>query len=154
MKLYKALKLRKTLLGEINKLKQEIKEHNSYLVGSKNSERFDVHEAYADLYKKINNLVALKYVINEANREIQSKIYLLSEYKALIAFLNEMSVKEGSQAIGYSEQIREYAVHMNDADVRELVAEYQKKVDALQDEIDVFNHTTEIPWGEKNEDEE
>ena len=31
MKLYKALKLKKNLIGEISKLKQQIKEKNSYL---------------------------------------------------------------------------------------------------------------------------
>jgi transcription initiation factor IIE alpha subunit len=152
MKLYKALKIRKSLIGDINKLKEEIKSHNSFLVGSKNSERYNVNEAYNQLFNKVNNLVALKYVINEANREIQSKIYLLSEYKALIAFLNEISVKEGVQAIGYAEQLREYAVHLNEYEIKKMIEKYQTKIDALQDEIDIFNHTTDIPWGnEENE---
>lgn len=151
MKLYKALKLRKTLLGEITKLKQEIKENNSHIVGSKNAERYDVKAAYAELYKKTQNLVALKFVINEANREIQAKIYRLSEYKALIAFLSDVSVKEGVQNIGYSEQLREYAVHMNETEIKEIISDYQTKIDVLQDEIDVFNHTTEIPWGNEEE---
>lgn len=149
MKLYKALKLKKSLSGEISKLKTQIKEHNSYLVGSKNSERFNVKEKYKELFKKINNLIALKYVINEANREIQSKIYLIGEYKGLITFLNEVDVKEGMQSISYSESIKEYAVHLNESERDEVIADYQKKVDALQDEIDTFNHTTEIPWGEE-----
>lgn len=148
MKLYKALKLKKTLLGEISNLKKEIKEHNSYLVGSKNSEKFNVKEAYIELYEKINNLVALKYVINESNREIQDKIYKISEFKGLIAFLNDVSVKEGSHSVGYSEQVREYSVHMDNEYIKNLISEYQKKVDALQDDIDVFNHTTDIPWNE------
>ncbi|MDA3781460.1 MAG: hypothetical protein PF487_14720 [Bacteroidales bacterium] len=38
MKLYKALKLRKNLIGEITGLKQQIEEKNSYLEGSKNGE--------------------------------------------------------------------------------------------------------------------
>lgn len=149
MKLYKALKLRKGLLGEINKLKQEIKQNNSYLVGSKNSERYDVKEAYSKLCEKINDLVDLKNVINEANREIQHKIYFLSEYKALIAFLNDVSVNEGSQAIGYSDQIREYAVHMDEKEIKKQIDDFQTEVDALQDEIDEFNHTKDVSWSDE-----
>jgi len=56
MKLYKALKLRKNLIGEITKLKQQIKEKNSYLEGSKNGEKFSVEEAYKTLLEKIQEL--------------------------------------------------------------------------------------------------
>jgi hypothetical protein len=146
MKLYKALKLRKNLVGEITKLKQQIKEKNSYLVGSLNGEKFDVNKLYEELQEKIDQLVGLKFVINEANREIQSKIYVLSEYKALIAFWNEVSVVEGSQTIGYSDNVREYKVQIDEKRRNEIVKEYQKKVDALQEEIDTYNYTTDIPW--------
>ena len=30
----------------------------------------------------------------------------------------------------------------------QIVKEFQKKVDALQEELDTFNYTTEIPWGD------
>ena len=148
MKLYKALKLRKNLVGEISKLKQQIKEKNSYLEGSKNGEKFDVSKAYKELLSKIDELTGLKYVINEANREIQARIYVLSEYKALIAFLNEVSVVEGTQVTGYSDKIQNYVVQIDEAKRNELVKEFQKSVDALQEELDGYNFTTEIPWGD------
>jgi len=148
MKLYKALKLKKSLVGEIAKLKTQIKEKNSYLEGSKNGENFNVHEAYNELLKKIEELTALKFVINEANHEIQAKIYLLGEYKALIAFWNEVSVVEGTQVIGYSDKVQTYHVHIDEANRNILVSEFQKKVDAIQEELDEYNFTTEIPWGD------
>ena len=115
MKLYKALKLRKSLVGEISKLKEQIKEKNSYLVGSLNGEKYDVNSKYLELTNKINELVALKFIINEANREIQSKIFIISEYKALIAFWNEVSVVEGTQTVGNSETLREYKVQFDES---------------------------------------
>jgi len=154
MKLYKALKLRKGLLGEIVKLKQQIKEKNSYLIGSKNAENFDMQKNYEMLLSKIDELTSLKYVIGEANREIQHKIYVMGEYKALIAFWNEVPVVEGTQEARYGEAIREYNIHFNEIKRNNIIAEFQKRVDALQDEIDVFNHTTEIPWGDMEENEE
>lgn len=146
MKLYKALKLKKGLIGEIAKLKQQIKEKNSYLEGSKNGEKFNVSKGYDELLKKINELTGLKFVINEANKEIQSKIYVLGEYKALIAFWNEVSVIEGSESIGYSETVKNYVVQIDEAKRNEIVKDFQKRVDALQEELDEYNIITDIPW--------
>lgn len=147
MKLYKALKLKKSLTGEIAKLKQQIKDKNSYMTGSLNGEKFDVQALYEELLKKIDELTGLKFAINIANGEIQSQIFVISEYKALIAFWNEVSVVEGMQAVGYAESnVREYKVHIDEAKRNEIVKEFQKRVDSLQEEIDTYNYTTEIPW--------
>ena len=105
---------------------------------------------YEQLKSKINDLIGLKYAINEANREIQASIYTISEYKALIAFWNEVPVKEGKQMVGYSDITTiEYHVQIDEATRNQMVEEFQTKVDALQEEIDTFNYTTDIPWGEE-----
>jgi len=153
MKLYKALKLRKNLIGEITKLKQQIKEKNSYLEGSKNGEKFSVDDAYKSLLEKIQELTSLKFVINEANREIQGQIYLLGEYKALISFLNEMSVVEGTQMAGYSDNVKTYVVQYDEKKRDDLVSRFQIVVDAIQEELDEYNFNTEIPWGDMTDAE-
>ena len=150
MKLHKALKLRKKLVGDIGRLKVQIQTKNSYSEGSLNPEKYNVEKLYTELKSKINDLIGLKYAINEANREIQANIYTISEYKALIAFWNEVPVKEGKQIIGYSDMTTmEYHVQIDEATRNQMVAEFQTKVDALQEEIDTFNYTTDIPWGEE-----
>jgi len=150
MKLHKALKLRKKLVGDIGRLKTQIQTKNSFSEGSLNPEKYNVEKLYAELKSKINDLIGLKYAINEANREIQANIYTISEYKALIAFWNEVPVKEGKQIIGYSDMTTmEYHVQIDEATRNQMVAEFQTKVDALQEEIDTFNYTTDIPWGEE-----
>src|ERR1035437_506375 len=149
MKLHKALKLRKKLTGDISRLKAQIQTKNSYLIGSVNAEKYNVPKLYSELLKKVDELVGLKFAINEANREIQSKIYVLSENKALIAFWNETSVQEGTQLIGYSNQLaQEYKVQIDEEKRNEMIKELQTKVDSLQEEIDTFNYTTDIPWDE------
>jgi hypothetical protein len=150
MKLHKALKLRKKLVGDIGRLKTQIQTKNSYSDGSLDANKYNVEKLYAELKSKINDLIGLKYAINEANREIQASIYTISEYKALIAFWNEVPVKEGKQMVGYSDITTiEYHVQIDEAARNQMVAEFQTKVDALQEEIDTFNYTTDIPWGEE-----
>jgi len=149
MKLYKALKLKKKLIGEISQLKAQIQTKNSYLIGSLNAEKYNVPKLYNELLAKVDNLTGLKFVINEANHEIQSRIYVLSEYKALIAFWNGVSVAEGTQGFGYGEAvIREYNVQIDEETRNQFVKEFQTRVDSLQEEIDTYNYTTEIPWDE------
>jgi hypothetical protein len=153
MKLHKALKLRKSLTGDIARIKQQIQTKNSYTEGSVNPEKYNVPTLYTELQAKINELIGLKYAINEANREIQSTIYKISENKALIAFWNSVPVTEGKLVTGYSQSIvQEYKVQIDEETRNKMVADFQKKVDVLQEEIDTYNYTTEIAWDDKSED--
>jgi hypothetical protein len=147
MKLYKALKLKNTLVGEIATLKQQIGDKNSYVTGSMNAEKFNIQELYDELKKKIDILINLKIAINEANRDIQPIIYKLSEYKALITFWKGVSVTEGVQhSGGFSDKSYDYKVQFDEKKRDGLVKDFQKMVDALQEEIDLYNYSTEFPW--------
>jgi hypothetical protein len=147
MKLYKALKLRNTLVGEITTLKEQIGEKNSYVTGSMNAEKFNIQDLYDELIKKIDILVNLKIAINEANHNIQPIIYKLSEYKALIAFWKNVSVTEGMQhSGGFSDKVFDYKVQFDEKKRNDIIKTYQKMVDALQEEIDLYNYSTEFPW--------
>lgn len=149
MKLHKALKLRKKLVGEIAKLKADIQNKNSYIQGSLNADKYNVPKLYDELLEKIDQLTGLKYIINEANKEIQAQIYTLAEYKSLIAFWNGVPTAEGTQVHGYSDaKTLEYKVQVDEETRNNYVKAFQTRVDAIQEEIDVFNYTTEIPWDE------
>lgn len=149
MRLHKALKLRKSLIGEIAKLQQQISQKNSFTVGSLDTDKYNVEKIYETLLKKVQDLVNLKIVINEANREIQGKIFMLSEYKSLINFWNNVSVTEGDVTQGYGNVVvLKYAAQVDEEKRNALVAEFQKKVDAIQEEIDTYNYTTDVQWDE------
>ena len=112
----------------------------------------DIAKESADiiLLKKIEELINLKIVINEANREIQGRIFLLSESKSLIKFWNEIPVTEGKKTEGYGNVIvLNYNVQIDEQKRNQIVETFQKKVDALQEEIDTYNYTTEVQWDEK-----
>ena len=130
----------------------QIQAKNSYTEGALDPAKYDVNKIYAELLAKIDELIGLKFVINEANRPIQDNIYRLSELKALLSFWNEVSVVEGLQTIGYSEaKTINYKVQIDELKRNEMVAEFQAKIDALQEEIDTYNYTTEIPWDKEGE---
>lgn len=150
MKLQKALKLRKKLIGEIAELKGRIYAKNSYLIGSLDPNKYNVPTMYETLEKKIAELITLKYVINEANRDIQSLIYQIGENKGMIQFLKNLAVTEGKQISGYGNNAQEllYAAQFDDEKKQKMIIAIQEKVDAMQELIDTHNHTMDIPYGE------
>jgi len=147
MKLSKALKEKKRLASEISRLKHFIEMKNSYIEGSEIPQKFDVEELYSKLQSKIQELVNLKIVINEANREIQSSIYLLGEYKAMIEFLKMLPAKEGPHRMYGNDQPVNYYAQIDELKIEKMIEEYQNKADSLQDQIDTYNYTTEVDWG-------
>jgi len=148
MKLSQALKEKKRLAAEIQHLKNRIASKNSYIKQSNVKEKFNVVEMYDELQRKVQELMNLKIVINEANKEIQSSIYALSEYKAMISFWNGVPVAEGIVERGYQDTLTEYECQIDELKKIEIIAELQKKADLLQDQIDTYNYTTEVAWGE------
>ena len=81
--------------------------------------------------------------------------YLLAEYKGLIDFLRILEVKEGEHPIsgrfGSSDVFKEHIAQITEEQRNEYIKEFQDKIDAIQEEIDMFNFTTEIPWGDEPE---
>ena len=148
MKLFQALKLRKKLTGEINKLKSQLIEKNSYIAGSINGEKFDAHKAYDELVAKTNDLVNLKFVIAEANHNIQADIFSLAETKGLLIFNSELNVTEGIKSERYSDDTHEFHAHISEEERDSRVVELQKKIDAIQQELDEYNYSTEVQWKE------
>ena len=94
-----------------------------------------------------------KNIIAEISEYIGITTNNQAEYKALIAFWKDVSVIEGTQVHGFSESVvRNYVVQFDETKRNEIIKDFQKRVDALQEEIDMYNYTTDIPWGDASED--
>jgi hypothetical protein len=158
MKLSKALKEKKRLAADIARLKKLIMDKNSYVEGSNVPEKFDVRKLYEELQQKVQDLVNLKIEINHANKEIQSSIYLLSEYKAMVSFWELMNTHEGVEegySYGRSENTeKKYIAQIDELEKIDKIKEFKDKIDRIQDEIDQYNYTTEIQWKEVSEETE
>ncbi|MCK9430025.1 MAG: hypothetical protein M0R17_08480 [Candidatus Omnitrophica bacterium] len=147
MKLYKALKLKKKLTGEIAFLEQQISSKNSFQVDQVELPmKFNVEKLNEELMTKVYELIQLKLKINVANNTIQEKIFWLSEYKSLISFWkNNVSGTSGMVQSGYSNPcLIKYDVQFDETKRNELIDFYQNKLDEIQEEIDTFNYNTEI----------
>jgi hypothetical protein len=146
MKLHKALKDKKKLVGEISRLKSRIGSKNCYSEGTVDPEKFDVKILYEELLRKTDELVKLKLVINDCNRAIQEKIYCLSEYKGLISWWSEVCTLEGEHLTGsYGDKIlRKYRSQIDEVSKEKIIHDLQEKVDLIQEELDTFNYTTDL----------
>ncbi|MFW5847671.1 MAG: hypothetical protein ACOCVF_02015 [bacterium] len=152
MILQRALKEKNRLVSRINKLKTKIQRKNSYREGDPTPDQFKVHDLMRELFENLEKLNTLKFVINEANREIQPYIYQISEYKSLIQFLQNISVQEGV-VDNYNGNSVVYKTQMNELEINEMVENFENKIDLLQEEIDRYNYTTDIPWGDEPRDD-
>lgn len=149
MKLSRALKEKKRLAAEISHLQNVISGKNSFVKDSNVATKFNVPQLFADLEKKIQELVNLKIVINEANNPIQPSIYLLGEYKSMIAYLSHVNTAEGfvqGRGFARSEAPMEFDVQFDEIKINAIKKNYQDKADSTQDHIDNYNYTTEVSW--------
>lgn len=147
MKLHKALKLKKKLIGEIEALKSLVRERNSYAEGSLDPEKQSTPKYYETLIAKTEELIGLKVSMNDANRLIQGKIYRIAELKGIVSTLNGTSTKEGIHAdVGFRmvNADKTYHAQMSEEHVNSLKESIQTEIETLQDEIESYNFSTEI----------
>lgn len=146
MKLAKALKLKNKLAGEVETLKDLLKKQN---VRSKKQEfDYDNAEVLADLRAKVDELIRVKAAIAQANTAIYERIFRAAELKGLVATLNSLDTRTGVHLEGGNYVERpvevEYMAQLGKVEVDRLVAEFEKEIDSVQDELDEFNFTNEI----------
>lgn len=143
MKLYQALKYKNKLVGEIKELEQLIQQKNSNLVGNENP--FDLKLTSVDLALKRDEMVTLKVNINKANLPVVTKIFTLSELKAAHAFWSHLNTRKGKVNEGYGAAVpSEYTATFDEVEVLSRKKDIQKQIEKTQDELDQYNHTTDI----------
>jgi hypothetical protein len=141
--LRKALQVKKTLAGDIAKLKSTVKTNNSVKRVNPN---IDVKVLHAELNDKINKLLELKTAITIANTPIYSKIVLADELKAKIAFYEELNVQLFSTAFDAQRNVVEidHVVSIGELERNEIVKQLKVDLEAALDAIDYYNSTTTI----------
>jgi hypothetical protein len=146
LSLAKALKLKNKLVKEVNKHLKIVQKYNSY--ESTKKPNFDAKAAYIAYTNTIAKLIDLKTAIAIANGPIFHKIYEMAELKGMITNIQQIDTTAGKQdkSMGYNQPNKEIEIvaDFRDKDVAGIVSNNEKTIEELQDQIDSFNHGTEI----------
>jgi hypothetical protein len=163
MKIAKALKLKNRLAGEIARLKSIAQSKNVTEVTQQPV--YDVKKIIkVDLPACIASLISVKTVIAISNAGVRPNsatwsedsdvnfrsIFSMAEMKGMIETLRAMDTKDGTynEAKGRFGELATanavtYVAALKQTEVDELVAFYERSIDALQDTIDAHNATSE-----------
>ncbi len=129
----------------------DIQKHNS--IPSEQKRKIDVHKTMVDLDLAVNDIIRLKLIIFQASVPMRETILTLAETKSRISFLRDIDTHEGknksndySHSRGYYDTETSFSSEFDILWVREEVAKCEELIDKLQDELDVFNHKTDIEF--------
>ncbi len=145
MTLAKALKVRNRVQQKIRHVAGDIQRGNSVLKGAERED--DVSDLMTQYDKLVDYLVNLKSAIFKANEDIQSEIFRLSELKAKVAFLGGIDTTHGKQVNRYSlggDEVAEFEAVFRKKEIDDLVGRLEQMIDASQEALDHFNHSTLI----------
>jgi hypothetical protein len=145
MTVAQALKHKNRLAQQISRLNEDIKASNSIVVDGVADLKDSVQEALVRRDSMVNELIAVKVAISVATEPVRRRIYELSELKAKIALLRGMSTKAGAVVDRYSRgESVTYMAQLKKFEVDDMVGVLEAEIDAIQEELDKFNHTTDV----------
>ena len=144
MKLAKALKLKNKLLKEYNVTLSRTISSNCYDVDTQK-----VYNSAVLLQEAIaqrDRYVTLKAAIHSTSEPIRKKIFELGELKSFLGKINSLHttegiVKESSYSGG---TVKTYAADISEQRKQEIIKSVEESIENIQEEIDVFNATTDL----------
>lgn len=128
----------------------DIQKHNS--IPSEQERKINVSEMMEDLVQAVKDLVRLKIIIFQASIQMRETILTLAEEKSRISFLREVDTHEGKGKSsdyggrGFVDSEVPFSVEFDILWVRAEIVKCEEQIDKLQDELDVFNHRTNIEF--------
>jgi hypothetical protein len=146
MNIKQALKQKNKLAKKIQETSARIARYNSV---DENAYRpYDINVELNNLIGLTNDMVELKTKIHMANREVYSKIFRLSELKALVKHLRVVDCTQGVTTPGlrYGESVNPSVKScvIGRLDMDKYIEQYEAEIDKIQDELDRHNSITEI----------
>ena len=144
MNIKQALKLKNKLIKSISENTKLLQQYNTVEVG--NPRPYSSTVLMVEISKATNELIALKSKIHRANAPMFEKIFEMSELKSAIKGLQKMECTEGKSN---RERFRMESELVLTSEISLVVRNgkiknMEERIEYLQDEMDVFNATTEI----------
>jgi len=150
MNLAKALTTKSRYAHKIASLELDIKKYNS--TPADQEKKINVNKMMEELKKAVHNIVRLKLIIFTASEPMRENILELAEAKSRIAFLRDIDTHEGKGKTNdyarsaYYDAETAFEAAFDIVWVRTEITKCEEKIDKLQDELDVFNHNTQIEF--------
>ena len=145
MKLAKALKLKNKKLSDYRDALKKAIAYNSH--DERATVHYDSKEELDKAFSLLNDYIAFKTAIHLSTNPIRALIFELGELKSLLSSLSSMSTQEGPYRSGYSSSAGEDTVKVckiNELEKEEMLNNIKTQIDEIQDEIDLFNATTDL----------
>ena len=144
MNIKQALKKKNILIEKIRQEYSRATTYNSIAEGD--TRPYSSVECLKNYFNLTEELVTLKTSIHKANQPVYDKIFKLSEYKSIAKMLKALNCESGKIVNRWdsdSKTIMEVEIGVVERD--KMVEEYEIKINNLQDELDYFNQTTQLP---------
>ena len=142
MKLYRALREKNVLVGKLKSLSMKIHNNNTKIVG--NEFDYNIRTLMDERDSIMDGLIQLKLQIQKATEPMVNTIYTLAELKSKSQMLQSIPTQAGviTERYGDTQTEKERVLSPNDIEV--LRTSIDKRIGKLQDELDIFNHQTDI----------
>lgn len=143
MTIKQALKQKNKLIKTIGENTKLMQEYNSVEVG--NERPYSSVELLAKISEDTKELAKLKTKIHIANTPVLENIFLMSELKSMAQSLKKMDCTEGKSSGRYRMEIE--VIKTSEISLvkrNETIKELEGRIEAIQDELDLFNATTQI----------
>lgn len=140
MNLKKALKEKNKLKGKINNLAIKLYQYN--LVEEGQTAAYDTHLIYEELLVLTNQMIELKTKIHIANAPVFHKIFRLSELKSIAKQIHHIKCDKKRDSNGSTFIFSHPTITNTERD--KLIEDIENEIEKIQDELDSFNHQTNI----------
>jgi ribosomal protein L29 len=144
MNIKQALKEKNKLVKRIGENTKLMQDFNSIEVG--NQRPYSTTELKNQLIKDRSELANLKAKIHLANTPVLEEIFYMAELKSMIQSLKKMDCTEGKSNRDRYRMESELVLtsEMSLVQRNETISDLEKKIEEIQDKLDVFNSNTEI----------
>jgi hypothetical protein len=142
MNIAQALKEKNKKVANLQKLWTRISRFNSVSTG--NPRPYNIEETWREINQEMSELIDLKARINQASAPVRKDIFAMSELKSLIQGVRGIDTTEGVYQSRYSNESTETTAVLNVAWQDAQIESIEKDIEAIQEKLDTFNHTTEI----------
>lgn len=146
MKLNQALKLKNRLASDLVRLQEILRRENSRRNDNKST--VDREHVWNSILRKSEELGKIKAQIAKANIGIYDKIERMAELKNRIAYLHSISIRAGEEIVLFGrnqeKMVYEWDAFFKQEDIDRCVSEIQEDINSLQDDIDIYNATTDL----------